>query len=270
MEKLSYANEIRVTKSGAYELVCTNQTRDIALVIEERIQAQVYLKVDHAESINLKITCGSSSNSTVVFWNDQQSPLQSTDLIEVKQDATLNLVYAELSMSDVNRTIDTYLVERGAQVNLYTAMLAAHNKQTNMVVHHVVGHTTSHMKNYAVMLEGGSCYLRAVGKIEKGASGSKSHQISRGLTFDQQKKAVFLPELLIDENDVEASHAMSLGQMDENQMYYLQSRGLSRAQAVQLVTTGYLLSIVDVFENEEIKEMYKEEVAKKVSEWCSM
>ena len=74
----------------------------------------------------------------------------------------------------------------------------------------------------------------------------------------------FLPVLLIDENEVKASHATTLGQPDENQLYYLQTRGLSRSQALGLLTLGYLLPISELFDNEEIKEKLKNEIEKKV------
>ena len=47
-------------------------------------------------------------------------------------------------------------------------------------------------------------------------------------------------------------------------MYYLQTKGLSRSQALGLLTLGYLLPISELFDNEEIKEKLKNEIEKKV------
>ena len=72
------------------------------------------------------------------------------------------------------------------------------------------------------------------------------------------------PLLLIDENDVKASHATTLGQPDENQLYYLQTRGLSRKQALGLLTVGYIMPITELFEDETINQKLKNEIEMKV------
>ncbi|MPN41600.1 hypothetical protein SDC9_189154 [bioreactor metagenome] len=76
--------------------------------------------------------------------------------------------------------------------------------------------------------------------------------------------------LLIDENDVEASHATSVGQIDENQMVYLQSRGLNEKQVMGLITIGYLMPITGFIQNEELKEVLTNVIESKVTESCSM
>ena len=82
--------------------------------------------------------------------------------------------------------------------------------------------------------------------------------------------AVILPKLLIDENDVQASHATSVGRIDENQLIYLQSRGLTEGQVLNLISTGYLMPIASFIENEQLQNQLKEEIESKVSASCSM
>ena len=54
-----------------------------------------------------------------------------------------------------------------------------------------------------------------------------------------------VPILYIDENDVKASHAMTLGQPDADQLYYLQTRGLNLEQALGLMSIGYFLPVIE-------------------------
>ena len=106
--------------------------------------------------------------------------------------------------------------------------------------------------------------MEACGKIVKGAHDSASHQASRVLTLSNQQSSEVIPLLLIDENDVKASHATTLGQPDENQLYYLQSRGLSRSQALGLLTVGYLMPISDLFDDATYHDEMKNEIEKRV------
>ena len=120
------------------------------------------------------------------------------------------------------------------------------------------------MEINAFVKDKASFCMEATGKIEKGAHDSASHQTTRVLTMSEKHNSEVHPVLLIDENEVKASHATTLGQPDENQLYYLQTRGLSRSQALGLLTLGYLLPISELFDNEEIKEKLKNEIEKKV------
>ncbi|MPN05848.1 hypothetical protein SDC9_153102 [bioreactor metagenome] len=63
---------------------------------------------------------------------------------------------------------------------------------------------------------------------------------------------------------------MSIGQLDENQLYYLESRGLTKNDALRLIALGYLLPIAKVIDNEQLKSYLEEIINKKVQETCLM
>ena len=62
------------------------------------------------------------------------------------------------------------------------------------------------------------------------------------------------PILLIDENEVTAGHAASIGQVDPEDMYYLMSRGLDRATAERLVVRGFLGSVITEIPVKEVRD----------------
>jgi Fe-S cluster assembly scaffold protein SufB len=74
--------------------------------------------------------------------------------------------------------------------------------------------------------------------------------------------------LIIDNNEVQASHAESTGQMDDDHLYYLQSRGLSVDQAIRLMVKGYLSSVTDSINDEALKTLILEQIDQKVEELC--
>ena len=77
-----------------------------------------------------------------------------------------------------------------------------------------------------------------------------------------------MPQLLIDENDVEASHATSVGSVDENQLFYMQTRGLTKNEVLSLIAVGYLSFITDVIDDEELKNSIIDHIENKVKEIC--
>ncbi len=82
--------------------------------------------------------------------------------------------------------------------------------------------------------------FNGIGQIIKGAKGSDAQQESRVLMLSRRARGDANPLLLIDENDVTAGHAASVGRVDDEQMYYLMSRGISERVARKLVIRGFM------------------------------
>ena len=92
----------------------------------------------------------------------------------------------------------------------------------------------------AVVLEGGFLNLRGLIKIEKQAILSEAFLRQKVLLVGKGARAVAIPELEIETDEVKASHAATVGQIDEEQVFYLQSRGLSEDQAKKLIIEAFL------------------------------
>jgi Fe-S cluster assembly protein SufD len=98
-------------------------------------------------------------------------------------------------------------------------------------------------------------------RIEKGAKGSNTFYTSRILLFDDAKGRS-VPSLEIDENQVTgAGHASSLGRPREEEIFYLQSRGLSKDQAERLIVQGFFEPLL-----KELPEKDKLNIEKKLKE----
>ena len=74
--------------------------------------------------------------------------------------------------------------------------------------------------------------------MEKGASGTNAMQTNRNLVLDEGAHADSVPNLEIEENDVRCSHASAVGPIDEDQRFYLESRGVPTDVADRLIVLG--------------------------------
>ena len=79
-----------------------------------------------------------------------------------------------------------------------------------------------------------SSIFNGIGKIEKGATRANAVQESRVLMLSENARGDANPILLIDEDDVTAGHAASVGRVDPFQLFYLMSRGISKTEAERL------------------------------------
>jgi len=265
------AETLEINQSQSVQLIVDSAEEcHLCVNVKENVHCALVLTIQNAPQIELKLHCGQASQVNLFVMNESASKVVLNQTAEVKEDGLLTLSFAEFNEAASSITSTVELAGTAAECNMNSALLCKMEKEMVMMIHHKASLTSSHMNHSGVLLEGGKLFVDATGKIDRGAKGSKSHQKSRALTFDQPKSATVLPQLLIDENDVEASHATSVGQIDENQMYYLQSRGLSKSQATQLITLGALMPIAEVLEDETLKAQMKMKIEAKVNEVCSM
>ncbi|EPD50562.1 Fe-S cluster assembly protein SufD [Paenisporosarcina sp. FSL H8-0542] len=125
-------------------------------------------------------------------------------------------------------------------------------------------HSEGYILKHGVMKDEASSIFNGIGKIEYGATKSNAVQESRVLMLNEKARGDANPILLIDEDDVTAGHAASVGRVDPLQLYYLMSRGISKQDAERLVIHGFLAPVVNVLPIEGVKKQLTEVIERKV------
>lgn len=163
-----------------------------------------------------------------------------------------------------NNTLDFVCNLNGeyAKSNWNLACLSCENdvKKMSVSFFHNAKHTYAKMENYGVCEDEGSIEFLGTSSINKGAKSSATHQNAKIMVFDPKCKAKANPVLCIDENDVEASHAAVVGQINEDHIFYLTSRGIEEETAKKLITLGYLNPILRFFNDESVLERMSENI----------
>ena len=244
--------------------------REVTLDFECQTKASVYIRIVRCLKLNIHTTTKNGGDAAYLFWNAADRTQNYEEKHEVLKDSSLRIAYCECSLAESVRASDIKLLEPGASALISSASLVNTNTAYTLNVVSYAPHTSGIMENYAVVLKGGHFYLDATGNIHKGAHGSESHQTSRALCFDEGQASTIKPKLLIDEHDVQASHATTVGRVNEEQLYYMQSRGLTQKQCTGLISAGYLMPAAEVIEDEELKKTLKNELEGKIAELCLM
>lgn len=160
--------------------------------------------------------------------------------------ATIDWALALMNEGNVIADFDSDLIGQGAQTDV-KVVAASSGRQVQGIDTRVTNygkHTVGHILQHGVILERGTLTFNAIGHIIKGAKGADAQQESRVLMLSDQARSDANPILLIDENEVTAGHAASIGQVDPEDMYYLMSRGLDQETAERLVIRGFLGAVV--------------------------
>ncbi|QQE80287.1 SufD family Fe-S cluster assembly protein [Alicyclobacillus sp. SO9] len=109
---------------------------------------------------------------------------------------------------------------------------------------------------HGVMLGKANSVYRSSSHIRKGAADAASEQSDRMLVLNKSTRADAIPMLLIDDNNVRrCGHAASVGKLDEIQIYYLMSRGVSKTEATKMIVWGYLAPTVDLIPVESMRHL---------------
>lgn len=256
--------DIQITEDGFYQYEIKNcRKSQLHIHIDKRRRASLFFTYIGENHIDASIELMEGAQADILFWNESEQMLTMYSSLIIGRDGQLSIGYGDVSDARADYTIKAELRREGALCKITSAALANH-KHFTMDMLHTCAHTSGEMKNFAIIQEGGDYRMEACGRILKGAHDSVSHQATRGLTLSDKQKSEVIPVLLIDENEVKASHATTLGQPDENQLYYLQSRGLSRQRALGLLTLGYLMPITEVLKEEKLQQMLQEKIEEKV------
>ncbi|MGN1344970.1 MAG: SufD family Fe-S cluster assembly protein, partial [Traorella sp.] len=234
--------EKMVLKDGSLEKITIADSKEIMIQVKKNTSCSLYILLKQNVDVTCKINIEEDGHADVLFWNESDSCKFYFES-HLQQDASLNLNLGELYDGETNNISKIYLDGEGAKLNLRSASCVASKKYFDIECIHAASHSESQMENYAIIYENADYKMIDTGTIKKGAYGSNSHQATRALVLSDSQKCSITPVLLIDENDVQASHATTMGQIDENQLYYLQTRGLTKTQALGLITVGYLMPI---------------------------
>src|SRR3989304_3200080 len=140
------------------------------------------------------------------------------------------------------KRLDVVLAGENAEVEIVGLVMSKGSDERSLETYitHAAPNTRSKVNVRAVLRGKSKFDFRGNVKIEKGAKGADAYLRSDALLFDDAKMGDDTPALEILEPDVKAGHAATIGKDDEQMLFYLMTRGLSRKQAEKLLVEGFI------------------------------
>ncbi|OGD71852.1 hypothetical protein A3D09_01580 [Candidatus Collierbacteria bacterium RIFCSPHIGHO2_02_FULL_49_10] len=126
-----------------------------------------------------------------------------------------------------------------------------------ILVDHKIGKTFGRVMVRGIAKNGAKIQVEGMIKIVKDANGVDDFLEMRLLLLDAKSQAVAEPKLEIEANEVKASHAATVGKIDDEELFYLQSRGIKQGEAEKLIVTGFLNQVIDKIEDPIVKSKLK-------------
>jgi Fe-S cluster assembly protein SufB len=139
-----------------------------------------------------------------------------------------------------------YMMEPGARGEILSIAFSSkgQHQDAGAKVVHCAPHTKSRIISKSISKNGGRSSYRGLCKIQDGAVGSKSSVVCDALILDPHSRSDTYPYIEVEEQDVQVEHEASVSRIGEEQLFYLQSRGLSEAEASSMIVSGFIEPLI--------------------------
>jgi Fe-S cluster assembly protein SufD len=296
-EKIDQINQV---ESDAYNYVMENANSGIVIHVPKNRQITERLNVfiiqdehDLVHSTTVYLEENSSFKYFEYLYNDKEASINIVSNSYVSENARLNYSgisrfgnkavvnvmrngyiqrygNAEYSIAEVNDSLtesntNLFLEQDYAVATTKTVAITHHEQEAKFrqLVKHNAPYTEGYIENYGVSNNQSVLVFEGIGKISKDMKHSIARQSNRGIVLGETSRLDANPLLLIDEYDVVASHGAAIGKIDEEQLYYLMSRGLTLKTAERLIIHGFLSPVINNLSSQKLIEDFVHSVESK-------
>ena len=245
------------------------------LIVDAKAGSQGTVIIDHRGdavlSENLEILVGDNAHLTVVSIQDfnQDSVHLSAQFAKLGRSANLKHVVVTLG-GKINRvTPNAVFAAPGGSVELLGVYFADAGQQMEhrLFVDHAEPNCRSRV-TYKGALQGKNAHTIWVGDvlIRAAAEGTDTYELNRNLLLTDGARADSVPNLEIETGQIEgAGHASASGRFDDEQLFYLQARGINEDEARRLVVRGFLNEIIQQIGNDEVEARLNQAIENELS-----
>jgi Fe-S cluster assembly protein SufD len=165
----------------------------------------------------------------------------------VGRDGALDYTTASLGAKQIKSVIETIMVARGGQSDIKGIVLGHGTEHVsyNTIQEHASPDTTSNINFRVALKDSAASIYQGIVKVDKIAQRTNAFQSNKNLLLGQEARADSIPRLEILADDVKCSHGATVGPVDKEQLFYLQSRGLSLKESEELIVTGFFAQVLN-------------------------
>lgn len=206
------------------------------------------------------------SRKTIQNWNPKTLSFQ-LDSTTVQEAARTRMIAINIG-SDVSRFENQVVLEGlQAQAELYSLTVADDSQEFDQRSYqeHNAPYTFSNLLYKNALMDESHTVFSGMIKVHPTADKTDAYQTNRNLLLSEAAVASSLPGLEIEANDVKCSHGATSGKLDESELFYMLSRGISRERAQQLLIFAFLEEVLTKIENHALSDSLREIIEQKLN-----
>ncbi len=178
--------------------------------------------------------------TTLQNWSNNVYNLV-TKRAHAHKDAIVEWLDANIGSKITMKYPSVYLLGENAKADMMSIAFAGKEQlqDTGSKAVHMAKNTSSSIVSKSISKDGGRTMYRGLVRVNKGCKDSKSNVRCDALILDEKSASDTIPYMEINEKKVNMGHEATVGKIGEEQLFYLQSRGLSEAEAAALIVRGF-------------------------------
>ena len=227
----------------------------------EPIFLNIYNNLSLKKDAVLKLYSSSDLGEKDIFYNFNNVDVLSNSIFE-------NFIFSN-SANFYKNEIKCSLNEKYSS-SFINGAIFSQNEQTHEIksrIEHNDEYTKSYQKIKSVLDKKSKSVFQGKIFVDSKAQKTDGYQLSKAILLDEESEFDSKPELEIYADDVKCSHGSTSGNLDEDTIFYLMSRGLSEFDAKKLLIKGFLNDAVETITNNEIKKYFSSKIESKINEY---
>jgi Fe-S cluster assembly protein SufD len=191
----------------------------------------------------------------------------STKRVEIARDAHCSWVPIHLGGHLTKQTLDIVTAERGADMRHTGLYMSERNEHLDLFTTdlHEQGDTTGDTVWKGALTGESRASYEGLIHIVKGAQNTDTYLQTHSMLLSPRAKGDAIPSLIVETDNVKASHGGTVGEIDEEQVFYMMSRGIARRDAIRILVEGYFEEVIQRLHDEGLEELVRERIAERIA-----
>ena len=209
LDNESNSDEINLKEDTVLEFNFNDTQKDIVINLDDNVNLTVYDKSNYTKNS----ICYNAGNNNNVQINKASIDCSDKVKVEIKGENT--------------------------NIEFYNSIINYNDNEYKEEINHISKNSNSSVVNHCVNVKDNTFKFIVDGKISKNASKTNFKQDNKIINMESGKSFI-LPNLIVDNNDIDASHSAYIGKFDEDILFYMMSRGISYNDSNYLLIKAFL------------------------------
>jgi len=190
----------------------------------------------------------------------------STKRVEIARDAHVSWVPVHLGGRLTKQTLDIVTAEQGSDMRHTGLYFTERDEHLDLFTtdKHEQGHTTGDTVWKGALTGRSRASYEGLIHIVKNAQETHTYLQTHQMLLSKDAKGDAIPSLIVETDNVSASHGGTVGELDADQIFYMMTRGLPRSEAVRILVEGYFEEVVQRLRDEGLQTLVRRRIAEKL------
>lgn len=242
--------------------IISNVDNNINIIIEEKTlfldvktikleimnDTDLFIKIENKELKKMNIIFNIRDNVNFNMFELQTNSLVKTQYIYNISENSNVFVFKFNDIKEGKERTIINLNGNNSKVDYNFKTISKNVEEYDYLINHKSSNTESNLKVSGVNIKKGILSFNITGDVPKKVVDCIINENSRIINFNNNK-CIIKPNLLVDEYNVSANHSALIGNFSDDELFYLQSRGIPREKAINLLVKGFLTNNISIFSN---------------------